>query len=884
VASIADAYVDLHVNGDSIEPETTAAIKGASPKAEKEGEKLGGRTGDKAGDGFLRGFKKRIGKGEGFLSAFKAEGLKAGGSFIDGFRRRFSTTSAGDVKKSFQGMFSGLSNLKFPAIGAAIPFITSGLSALAGSATALVGALAQAGGATAAFLPLLVSLKSTLLIGKLAFQGFSKAVSGDAEALKALSPNARLAAKAVQGLGKEWNMVKGSLQQATFRGLNAEITKTGKAVLPVLQARLAGTGRIFNDLFRDVAKYARSKQGLTVLNGVLKGNNAILGNLRKAAVPVLNGVLHLLRALQPAGGKLSKTIVGLAKDFNRWASSAKGQNSIRSFMERALKSATHLAHIFVNLGKVLHNVFGAATKPGDTLLKVFDKLTGRLADFTSKASTKNAIAEWAKKGIAVTGRLFTDLGKIGKVLLPLFNPNISSGYLSVFEAIGPVVVSLVKVFQDALAPVLQSIGKSFAENGPKFEALFVALKPLLGGVLAVIGQIITQALSGLAGIAVLITPVVKILSNILGPILQKLAPVIAFLILGFTNLGGTIVRLVPFVGKFLAPMVELYSFLWSKLTPIISSLGKFIGPTFKFIGKAISGGSEVAGKAVSKWFGPMARIVESVMGVIWKVIKAVWSKIEPLIGPVLKVVGRLIETYFKVYRKVIETVMRIVVAVIRRAWSVVKAVVLPAVRLIGRVIDRYLSSVRAVWTRVWGFVSKYVSKVWGEISKAVEGGVKGVTAKFHNLIANIISLASNFLSAGKKIGSNIARGVLDGLRAIGSGLGGIASDLKSAINNIIGLPKSLSFSVLGKHIGFTIPGLAKGTQFWEGGPVKVGEHGPETLYLPRGSAVDSASKTRASERPREEPRGLRKMILRIGSRDFEAYLDDRIEAYDSLVG
>jgi phage-related protein len=884
VPSIADAYVDLHVNGDNIEPETTEAIKGASPKAEKESERLGDRSGDKAGGGFVKGFRKRIGRGDSFLSAFKAEGTRAASGFIGNFRKKMSSTSFGDVGKSIRESFGGLSGLKLPAIGAAIPFITSGLSALAGAATALTGAVAQASGVWAAFAPVLLSVKSALLVGKLAFSGFTKAVGGDEKALASLSPNARAAAKAVTALGGSWNKVKGALQQAVFRGLNRDITDTAHKVLPVLQARLAGTGRVFNDLFKSVLRYGQSSRFLKVLNADMKGNNRILGTLSKAAVPALNGVLHLLHALQPAGNRLSGTIVNLAKNFSRWASSAKGQKGIQAFMDRAFKSATHLAHIVVNLGKVLHNVFGAATKPGDALLKVFDRLTGRLADFTGKASTKNAIAEWAKKGIKVSGQLARDLGKIGKVLLPLFNPNIASGYLSVFEGIAPIVVSLVHVFQDALAPVLKDIGKSFSENGPKFAALFTALKPLLGGVLAVVGQIITQSISMLGTIAQVITPVVAVISNVLGPVLKKFAPIIAFMILAFTNWGGAIVKAIPFVGKFLAPIVRLAEYISQKLIPVFETIGKFVGPTMKLVGKAISGGSEVAGKAFSKWFGPMLRLAEKVTGGIWKAVKFVFSKLEPFIRPVLTVVAKVVEKYLAVYRKVFEVSFKASMKVVQVAIRVIRAVVGAGARFIKSVIGTELQAARAVFSRVFGGVVKTVRGAWKAIVGAVRGGAREVATLVTNLIGNLLQLGGRFLNVGKTLGRKIVEGIKEGVRALGHGLGDLAAQLKSAINNIIGLPRDFSFSVLGKHVGFTIPGFATGGKMPWDGVARVGEHGPETVYLPRDSRVDNASKTRAADRPRETQRGPRRLVLRVGSREFDAYLDERIEAYDSLVG
>jgi hypothetical protein len=51
--------------------------------------------------------------------------------------------------------------------------------------------------------------------------------------------------------------------------------------------------------------------------------------------------------------------------------------------------------------------------------------------------------------------------------------------------------------------------------------------------------------------------------------------------------------------------------------------------------------------------------------------------------------------------------------------------------------------------------------------------------------------------------------------------------------------------------------------------------------------VDTAARTRAGDRNPDRPGVRRKVILRIGSRDFEAYVeeiaDGRIDAADSLA-
>jgi phage-related tail protein len=131
----------------------------------------------------------------------------------------------------------------------------------------------------------------------------------------------------------------------------------------------------------------------------------------------------------------------------------------------------------------------------------------------------------------------------------------------------------------------------------------------------------------------------------------------------------------------------------------------------------------------------------------------------------------------------------------------------------------------------------FLKKKAGEIVDAVIKEIKALPGQ-------LLHLGADFLNAGKTLGGKILSGIGSGLGAIGDLAGRIAADLKAGINRVIGLPKDISISVLGKHIGFTIPGFAKGGVA-PGGLAWVGEQGPELVNLPRGSRVHS---NRDSER------------------------------------
>lgn len=855
--SVADAYVDLHVNGDNLEGEVKHSVKEVGPAADKEADKSGKRIGDRLGSGFLKNFGEKIKGGDG-----------------GGIGKK--------LKESFEGFDGG--KLKMGAIAAALPLITSGASALSGALVAFTGAVVQAGGASLSFVGVLGSLIQAKIVAKMAFADFTKAVGGDDKALAKLAPNAQEAAKAFRDLSKSGGGIKTAIQQQVFKNLDGIINRMGKTTVPMLRKSLGGTGAALNGVLRSVGRYVTSKTGVAQLGKALQGNNRIIRVLGSAAAPILNGILHIFNALHPSSMRLAHTIASAGKAFGTWASAPKTGEKIRGFMDRAFHSAHNLFGIVKNLGKTLFNVFSAATPSGDGILGTLNKLSKRMADFTSLASSKNAIADWAKRGTAATGQMLGFLGKVGKMLLPLFNPSIASGYMKVFSAVLPVIVSIVKVVQSALAPVLERIGTAFAKNGPKFAGLFKALAPLLKGVGSVIGEIIGQSLDMLGTIASVITPVVGIISKVVGPILTRFAPIIATIILAFTNWGGAIVKILPIVGKFLAPMVELAVTLGNMVGPAFIKIGKVVGVVFKFLVKVVGGGARLISRLVGAHFTLVSRTVGISMRIVQRVISVAWRVIRTVFGTYLRIIGTVVRTYFNVYKTIVMAVFNVIRRVISVAWKVIRVVVGAGARFVRAIIGTEMAAARAIFSRVWGVMKGVASRAWNGIKTVVGAGARGVVAILKAIPRKILNLASNFLQAGQDLGKRVIRGIGMGLSAAGGFISDIGSSVKHAINSALHLPVHIKGP--GPLPDFTIPAFARGTNYAPGGIALVGERGPELVNLPRGSQVKTAAETRAAAGS-AAPSLPKKILLRIGSRDFEAYVaelaDGRIDAADSLA-
>ena len=257
-----------------------------------------------------------------------------------------------------------------------------------------------------------------------------------------------------------------------------------------------------------------------------------------------------------------------------------------------------------------------------------------------------------------------------------------------------------------------------------------------------------------------------------------------------------------------------------------------------------------------------------------KVLAAAGRLVAGVIKWIARLPGRLLNLGIQAISKLGGAVVKGTPKVLSSAGKIVSGVINWIAKLPGRLLDLGRQAVTKLASAVKTGVGS-LKGIAGDIVDSVVSTIKQLPGK-------LLSLGGDLLSAGKTLGGKILDGIRSGITAIGDMASSVASSLRSGINNAIGLPKSLSFKVLGKRIGFTIPGFEKGTMFAPGGMALVGEGGPELVNLPRGSRVYP---NRQSEKMMG--RGLPdKVILRIGSRDFEAYVeevaDGRIDAADAL--
>lgn len=294
-------------------------------------------------------------------------------------------------------------------------------------------------------------------------------------------------------------------------------------------------------------------------------------------------------------------------------------------------------------------------------------------------------------------------------------------------------------------------------------------------------------------------------------------------------------QLIPYVTKGIS-FIQKFTDKWNKLEPATQkTIVKFgmvaaaAGPVLLGFGKVSTGiGTLVSdtgkiGIVLKKLtgesgFSGLAKVMTGPFGIAAAAVVTAavlvyqnWDKI----GPIIQKIGQRFADF----------------------WKTVQPQLEPFINLVKEVASYLKETLEPVFEIVWKAAGDYVVKFFDDVSVIIDGAL-GV---FEGIITFLTGV---FQGDWEKAWNGI-------VQAVGSIFGTLESLVKTPINAVINLVNKaigainkisvdLPSAVGGGHIGFnipTIPTLAKGTDYWQGGIVQISEKGGEIVDLPSGSRV-----------------------------------------------
>ena len=294
-------------------------------------------------------------------------------------------------------------------------------------------------------------------------------------------------------------------------------------------------------------------------------------------------------------------------------------------------------------------------------------------------------------------------------------------------------------------------------------------------------------------------------------------------------------QLIPYVTKGISA-IQKFTDKWNKLGPTtqktvvkFAAVAASVGPVLMGFGKISTGISTMisnfgkVGGAITRLtgasgFSGIAKIMTGPFGIAAAAVAVAailiyknWDRI----APILQKIGQRFADF----------------------WKTVQPQLEPFINLVKEVASYLKETLEPVFEIVWKAAGDYVVKFFDDVSAIIDG-VLGV---FEGVITFLTGV---FQGNWEKAWNGI-------VQAVGSIFGTLESLVKTPLNAVINLVNkaigainkisvALPSAVGGGHIGFnipTIPTLAKGTDYWQGGIVQISEKGGEIVDLPTGSRV-----------------------------------------------
>lgn len=630
---------------------------------------------------------------------------------------------------------------------ASAPLIGSAISAVAGAATLLADALYSTVQAGFAFAPILTSIGVAAGVAFLGLKSFFKALkSGD---LSGLTPSAKEAAKAVQGLGDAWKKVRDTIQEKMFKGLADDISKLSKTLLPVLQKGLGKMAEALNGLAQDVLDYVNSAAGLKTISTFLDNQAEIFKKLSKAVVPFLDGFLKLMNALSPSAKRLADRIVEIAKKFQEWASAPGFAKKIDDQMKKAEKTAGLLIDVLVNVWKALQNVFTAVNPATNKFLNMLKDVTQKFLEWTGSVEGQDAIQKWAFNAVKVMKQFGKTAEAVFKVVAELADPAVIINFLKTVEGafnllgklpLDKMVQAFVKI-SEALQPV-SSFFLAIIIAGAAFNILIGSMIGQVGGLFFILKRIIQfKILSNIlkktgngAGVAAEKTGLLRKAWEFLVKIFNKVKNAIG-------KVAGIFTKTSKSTGEVASKASKLAT-VFKPVLGILAKFAKFAGP----VGLAIWIGSIIAkSDKLQAKFGEIWDAIKEVGSSLSGAFKEISTALKPL-APAAEATGKAIGFVFKILDKIAEIGIGLVLDTIIYAF-----------KSLAKVIE-------GVGHIVAGFINVLVGLFTLDFDKVLDG-LKQMASGILPLLEGLFGLFITFFAPAKlaKLGFGLVKGLLGGM-------------------------------------------------------------------------------------------------------------------------
>ena len=207
-------------------------------------------------------------------------------------------------------------------------------------------------------------------------------------------------------------------------------------------------GRAFAEAGNTLTKSLSGNGIKLLMDSLVKHLPSITKSMSSALGGFMNGLTAMFAAIMPQVRQFAGYLDRTAQSFATWASSAKGQNSIKDFVDRAVESLKSFWGLLKGVGGLIKDVFFSkeAQDSGNQMFKGMTNSIKDLRDFIKKAKKDGSFKKWMDEA-----KDFADaVGDATKEVTLLLAAMASSKTLKTWTAVLDGAVWVSKQFRKAL--------------------------------------------------------------------------------------------------------------------------------------------------------------------------------------------------------------------------------------------------------------------------------------------------------------------------------------------------------------------------------------------------------------------------------------------------
>lgn len=554
-----------------------------------------------------------------------------------------------------------------------------------------------------------------------------------AQAMAALSPNARAFVHEIIALKPAWDAMKLSVQDALLAGMSSKIRDLAASVLPVLKTNLTNTATTLNQMGMGAANAAQQLAENGTLGKAMSGANKGLQNLVPLPGQILTAITQLGVAGAPVFQKLTAGIASKVGEITSKLGESFKSGALTDSVTQAMEVVKTLGDVFVNVFKIINNTIGQFSSQGGGIINVLKTITDAMVGFTATKGFQDAISALASVFNTLAQTAAPLLGTILEALEPII------------VALAPPVNTLITALGDALTPIIQALGPVLTTVAQAIGSLVTAFAPLLPVIGNLIAQLLPPLMPIIQSLATLFDGLAPIIGQVADILMQMLTPVLA-------NLPAII-----------DPLVGLFDILVQAILPVLSDLLTAIGPSLGDIGAT---------------FGQLMVALSPLLLALGQLVSQILVAIAPLLPPIIQLIAQL------------ATVMADVLS------SEVTNIIIPAIQLLTDLLSGNFSAAWTdlgnLFTGIWTHITNVFDAIVTVISDAIDAVINIFSYLYdvlvgHSIVPDLVNAITGWFKNAAKWAAQIFQNMWDW----------VVGKVKGMKDGVVGWVKGMRDSVVG---------------------------------------------------------------------------------------